>query len=517
MSSIHVIQGKKTAVLEAETGENLLELLRRNGFYPDAPCGGKGRCGKCKVELEREGRSRSVSSCRYEVEGDCTVIVPERSTGGEILTEGSGQLLSHSPREGLGAAVDIGTTTVALRLFDLSSGLELGRKSAWNAQAPYGADVLSRTGHIMERPDRLGLLCELIRGQIFFLIRQLCAELGRDMAQLRELFVAGNTIMQHIFALLSPASIALAPFTPLSLFDDGKPLSIEGVDIYFAPCVAGYVGGDITAGLLSAGLMQKHDKALFLDIGTNGEMALGGRDGFVSCAVACGPAFEGAGISCGMASTEGAISHVDWDGEGFTLSVIGGGSPKGICGSGIIDLMALLLRLCLVDESGLLLPPDEAPEGFEEWLDEDEDGNGILFLTEDDSVYFTAGDVRQLQLAKAAVAAGISVLMHETGTGFEDIEALYIAGGFGSHMRAESAAEMGMLPEALLGRTVYAGNAALSGASEALLSFEARDRLSAVHKSCRYLELSANADFNRAYPAHMSFDKEELEWNLNSL
>ena len=517
MSSIHVIQGEKSAVLMAETGENLLELLRKNGFYPDAPCGGNGRCGKCRVDLIRDGSSRSVLSCRSVVEGDCRVIVPERSSGGEILTEGSGQPLCLSPRAGLGAAVDIGTTTVALRLFELSSGRELGQKSAWNAQGPYGADVLSRTGHIMEQPEKLELLCSLIRGQIFSMLRQLCNELGRDMAELKELFVAGNTIMQHIFSGLSPASIALAPFTPLSLFDDGRPLSIDGVDVYLAPCAAGYVGGDITAGLLSAGLMHRHDKALFLDIGTNGEMALGGRGGFVSCAVACGPAFEGAGISCGMASTEGAISHVDWNGESFILSVIGGGSPRGICGSGIIDLLALLLRLGLVDESGLLLPPDEAPEGFEAWLDEDDNGNGIIFLTEDDTVYFTAEDVRQLQLAKAAVAAGISVLMYETGTDFEDIEALYIAGGFGSHMRPESAAELGMLPETLLDRTVSVGNASLSGAVEALLSLEAREELFAVHKNCAYLELSANANFNRAYPAHMSFDKEELEWNLNSL
>ena len=139
MSSIHIIQGKKAAVLEAEAGENLLELLRKNGFYPDSPCGGNGRCGKCRVELVKDGDSRFVLSCRSELEGDCTVIVPERGSGGEILTEGSSQELRLSPRPGLGAAVDIGTTTVALRLFDLSCGKELGRKSAWNAQGPYGA------------------------------------------------------------------------------------------------------------------------------------------------------------------------------------------------------------------------------------------------------------------------------------------------------------------------------------------------------------------------------------------
>lgn len=441
------------------------------------------------------------------------VIVPEKGEGGEILMDGSHRAVRLSVRSGLGAAVDIGTTTVALRLFELETGRELGSHNGWNAQGAYGADVLSRTQYIMERCEALELLSQLIRGQIFAMLRQLCQQQGREFSEVKELFVAGNTVMQHIFAALSPASIALAPFRPLSLFDDGKALNIDGVDVFFAPCVAGYVGGDITAGLLSADILNKHRKALFLDIGTNGEMALGGKDGFISCAVACGPAFEGAGISCGMTSTPGAISHVDWVDGQFKFSVIGGAEPRGICGSGLIDLMAVLLRLGLVDESGLLLSPDEAPEGFENWLDEDENGNGLLFLTEDDSVYFTAGDVRQLQLAKAAVAAGISVLMQEAGLDFEDIEALYIAGGFGNHMRAESAVEMGMLPEALLDKTVSVGNASLAGATEALLSYESRDELYRLQKCCGYLELSGNEAFNAAYPAHMSFDKEEIEWN----
>ena len=513
MSSICVKQGQKSAILYAEKGHDLLEILRRNGFNVTAPCGGKGRCGKCEVRLIQDGVEKTVLACRTEIEGDCTVIIPESGSGGVIQTEGAEYSPDFSRREGLGAAVDIGTTTVVLRLFDLESGRELGSRSGWNAQGPYGADVLSRTQYIMEHPDGLELLSGLVRKQVFTMLRELCIELELNAGRVREMFIAGNTIMQHIFAGISPASIALAPFTPESLFDDGKPMTIDGVDVYMAPCTAGYVGGDITAGLLASRISERHDRALFLDIGTNGEMALGGRDGFVSCAVACGPAFEGAGISCGMTSTPGAISHVDWaDGE-FKLTVIGDCTPKGICGSGLIDLMAVLLRLGLVDESGLLLNPDEAPEGFETWLDEDENGNGLLFLTVDDSVYFTAADVRQLQLAKAAVAAGISVLMGEGGLSFDDIEALYIAGGFGSHMRAESAVEMGMLPEALLDKTVGVGNASLSGATEALLSLERRKALFALQKGCGYLELSGNEAFNAAYPAHMSFDKEEIEWN----
>lgn len=513
VSSVKLIQGNYFSELSACDGENLMDLLRKNGFELTAPCGGRGLCGKCLVTVVKGSVTTKVLACRTKVEGDCTVLLPEAFRGGEIMSDTVDTEISLTPRFGYGAAVDIGTTTVAIKLFDLSDGRELSGGTAWNAQGSYGADVLSRSQYTVEKPGGLALLSRLIRDQISDMLKKLCAECGVNYEAVTELYIAGNTIMQHIFASLSPASIAVAPFAPLSLFDGGKAIEIEGKTVYLAPCVAGYVGGDITAGLLATDIAKKHRKALFLDVGTNGEMALGGRDGFLSCAVACGPAFEGAGISCGMASTPGAISHVDFEDGEFKFQVIGGGTAKGICGSGLIDLMAVLLRLGLVDESGLLLPPDDAPAGFERWLDEDENGNGLLFLTDDDSVCFTAADVRQLQLAKAAVAAGISVLMNTTKTYFDDIEALYLAGGFGTHMKAESAVTLGMLPRALLGKIISVGNSSLAGAQQALLSLERRKELEHVQKMCDYLELSGNPLFNEFYPAHMSFDEEDTEWN----
>ena len=191
--------------------------------------------------------------------------------------------------------------------------------------------------------------------------------------------------------------------------------------------------------------------------------------------------------------------------------MIGGGEAKGICGSGLLDLLAMLLELGIVDESGYLLPPEDAPEGYEAWLDEDEDGNGCFWLT--DEVYFTAADVRQLQLAKAAVAAGISVLMREADVSFDEIDQLVLAGGFGSHMSARSAVTLGMLPEALLDRVVSVGNSSLTGASMALLNEERRAELMKIQKKCKYLELSGNSAFNQLFPEHMTFDKEEFPWN----
>ena len=436
---------------------------------------------------------------------DCRVIIEENS-GGVICTESAATARSVQAREGLGAAVDIGTTTVAVKLFDLRDGRELGVKSAWNAQAPYGADVITRCQFIMEHEDGLERLSGLIREQVF----GMAEELSRG-AKIDEFFLAGNTVMEHVFMGLSPVSIAAAPFKPLSLFDSGEVFREKDGALYCAPCVAGYVGGDITAGLLASGLFEKDECSLFLDVGTNGEMALGGRDGFLCCAVASGPAFEGAGISCGMASAGGAISRVRWARGGPDFQVIGGGEAKGICGSGLLDLLAMLLELGIVDETGRLLPPDEAPAGFERWLSEDENGNGIFHLT--DSVSLSAADVRQLQLAKAAVAAGIAVLTETAGISPKKVDRLYLAGGFGVHLDPHSAAAIGMLPDCLKDKTVSIGNSALAGAVQALLDGKKRNQLLKIKEKCQYLELSGNQAFNRLYPEHMMFGEEDERWN----
>lgn len=508
MSRILLVQGGRQKALMASDGENLLELLRRNGMELSAPCGGNGKCGKCGVVLSRAGGTRqTVLACRTAVEGDCTVAL-ESIAGGLICTGEKAETAVTPGREGYGAAVDIGSTTVVMRLLDLKDGREQGVISAWNAQAAYGADVISRIQYTMENADGLERLEHTIRKQIADMLRKLCLQTGTDTERVRELYVTGNTVMQHIFAGLSPAGIAVAPFRPSSLFDSGEEYALEGIKARCAPCVAGYVGGDIVCGLLASGLYREGGKALFLDIGTNGEMALGGEEGFVCCAVASGPAFEGAGIRCGMASTAGAVNHVRWGTDGLELTVIGGGMPRGLCGSGLLDLLALLLEKGIVDGFGRLLGPEEAPEGFEEWLEEDENGNGLFWLHREGGVCLTAKDVRQLQLAKAAVAAGIEVLLEETGTKPEDVSKLYLAGGFGSSLNADSAVSIGMIPQELRDRIVCLGNTALQGAEMALLNIENEEKLLRIQKKCRYLELSGNEAFGRAFPEQMIFHDE---------
>ena len=512
MSRILARQGDIGFELNAEKGEILLDVLRRGGLELPAPCGGNGKCGKCQVEIDRNGSRESVLSCRYKVDGNISIFLPE-FTGGNICDRGQKVYITHTPgRSGLGAAVDVGTTTVAVKLFDLANGRELGTAGAWNTQSPFGADVISRCQYVMEHGDGLDILKNRIQDQVFSMTDKLIVNTGRNGEKLKELYIAGNTVMEHIFMGLSPTGLAVAPFSPVSLFTEDVPAYIKGIKTYAAPCAAAYVGGDIMAGILSSDLWQKKGANIFLDIGTNGEMALGDRDGFVCCAVASGPAFEGAGISCGMSSTPGAVTAVKWTDNGFKMEVIGGGEPNGLCGSGLISLLALLLDLGAVDGTGWLLPPEETPENLRPWISEDEKGNGCLRITE--KVRLSAADVRQLQLAKAAVAAGLEVLMENSGIGPDDIEHVYMAGGFGSALDVKAAVRIGMLPEKLADKTKALGNSALNGAAMALLNLDSRRKLYEIQRKCRYIELSGEARFNRAFPMHMIFSKEdEMEWN----
>lgn len=512
MSSILLEYNSNTKKMQAEPGQILLDILRQNGLSISAPCGGNGTCGKCRVTLETDQNTFQVLACQTRIEKDCRVRL-DLALDGTICTQSQiGLPCTPLLRKGFGAAIDLGTTTIAIRLFDLSTANQVAQISNWNIQRPYGGDVITRCQYCMEHDNGLEVLSHLIRQQILQLLTQMCTEKNIPLQNITEICLSGNTVMQHLVTQNSPISIAVAPFIPKLFFDRPFADRLGNANVFYSPCVAGYIGGDITAGLLACGLDQKEEISLFLDIGTNGEMALCDHGRFVCCAVASGPAFEGAGISFGMSSTQGAICHVHWKQNAPEYEVIGGSTPKGLCGSGLLDLLAMLLELGAVDESGYLLPPEDAPSSLSQWIGEDEDGNGIFYLTADKSIFFTAHDVRQLQLAKAAVAAGISVLMEYSGHSFSDLNTLYLAGGFGSHLSAQSAVAIGMLPEALQTRILCVGNSSLSGTSTVLLEPAKRKNLLDIQKKCQYLELSGNTSFNHYFPEHMTFDKEEFPW-----
>lgn len=501
MSSVTLIRGNLKKKLSFNENDTLLQTFQTNGVLISAPCGGNGKCGKCKVLIVEDNAEREVLSCKTKAVDNMTVRIEEDSPM-DICDEFSLSVDAYNTNgKGYGVAVDLGTTTVAAELINLKDGASLGKISEMNEQKPYGADVISRTQYTMDNEEGLTQLSTIINNQINRMVNVLSADAKCNDGNVK-LFIAGNTIMQHIMAGISPKSIALAPFTPKTLFpyDD-----ICNVNCTFSPCISGYVGGDITAGILSTQLHKTNKNCLLVDLGTNGEMALSRTGDIVCCSVASGPAFEGAGISCGMASVPGAISHFEWANNKLSYTTIEGAAAIGICGSGIIELVAILVKLGIIDGSGYLQPPDDLDDTYGIMVEEDEDGNGIVYITQDRTIYFNAKDVRQIQLAKSAVASGIQILLEEAGLDSDQIDVLYLAGGFGTYIDVESAALIGMFKPEMKPKATSVGNSSLAGAVLALSSDEARRDLYAIPKQCRYIELSGDKRFNDYFADNMAF------------
>ncbi len=497
--------------IEMETGETLLKAMQRAGISVAAPCGGQGSCGKCTVQLFQNGVWLSALACQTAAtEGIVVRLQTRMPLAVEYSDDSALPVSADSGLSGYGIACDIGTTTVVCHLVDLSTGSVLGTEGEGNAQRPYGDDVISRIQASIE--ENRPALSAAIQKQLAQMAERLCARAGIPVAEVSRMSIAANTTMCHLLAGLPPDSLGVAPFTPVSLFGTTVPavslnLPFDG-DVYIAPAVAGYVGGDITADLLATGLDLADQPVLLLDIGTNGEMAIGCGSRFICCATAAGPTFEGAQIECGMTAAPGAISAVEWAGQEPTCTVIGDGEATGLCGSGLVDAMALLLTLQVVDETGRMLEPGEGdlPAAVATRLFHSGDEPAFR-LTE--HVYVTQKDVRMLQLAKGAVAAGIQVMIDSYGVPLKEVKALLLAGGFGSYIRPVSAARIGLIPAELLSVTRSVGNAAAQGARIALISTQARERLNRLQTNMEYMELSGLAAFNDAYMDAMLFPEVE--------
>jgi uncharacterized 2Fe-2S/4Fe-4S cluster protein (DUF4445 family) len=416
------------------------------------------------------------------------------------------------PRRRLGIGMDLGTTTIVAYLVDLADGSRLGHRSALNDQRIFGADVISRVDAISERPGGLAELHRRTVGQIGAMARSLAENVGGTIEDILALTVAGNTIMLHILAGVSPASIPLAPFPAVFTGrrscrprDIGLELA-DSCTIMLLPSVSGYVGSDIVAGIMAVGMAEDRGVTLFLDLGTNGEMALGGAGGILCCATAAGPAFEASGIEMGMGGVSGAVDSVWIEGERLVTTTIEGSPARGLCGSGLIDAVAAFLDCGLMDYTGRVVSVQEAKSlspGFAGLLDED---FGRVYIDKAAGIYLTKAELRKVQLAKAAVAAGIEVLLSQSGKSAADVDRVYLAGGFGSALDLKSALMIGILPEALRDRVIVAGNTAGEGAVAACLS---RDRLAEcdrIRKLCAYLELSSLPDFSAAFIEHMAYD-----------
>jgi uncharacterized 2Fe-2S/4Fe-4S cluster protein (DUF4445 family) len=419
-----------------------------------------------------------------------------------------------------GIAFDLGTTTVVATLLDLATGTPLAVASMLSKQQPFGADVITRISAVMMDPAALDTLARLAHETLAELTAEVCGQAGVDPAEVCEVALAGNATMTHLALGIDPEPLGVAPFImstrllPEVLAADlGLPVHPRARAFCF-PAFGAYVGGDITSGLLASGMDRDSRTRLFIDIGTNCEIVLGNREWLLATAAPAGPAFEGAAIRCGMRAADGAIEVVSMTPDEVTLQVIGDVAAEGLCGSGLVDAVASLVSVGLLDASGRFVPVEQAAAvapGLASRLTML--GQERVFVLHwrgepgdvADSIYLSQRDVRELQFAKAAIATGWNILLEEAGLTPADVQQVLLAGSFGSYLSPASAIKIGLVPRMPALRVVSAGNVAGEGAKMALLSVRERAGALALLQEVRYVELSDRADFNDAFVDQLSF------------
>ncbi len=425
-------------------------------------------------------------------------------------------------------AYDLGTTTVVATLLDLSTGTPVAVASMLNKQQPFGADVITRISATMMDPEALTRLQLLAQATLAELAHEVCRDGGVDLAEVYEIAVAGNATMTALILGVDPEAIGVAPFIqstaqwPVLMASDLGVHAHPGARAYVFPSLGAYVGGDIVAGMLASGIDRDKRVRLFVDVGTNCEIVLTDGAAIVSTAAPAGPAFEGGAIRCGMRAADGAIEVIRLEpspAEGapaVTLGVIGDSEPRGLCGSGLVDAVAELWRVGLLDESGRFIPDELAAERLPALADRlTRIGEERIFVlhrhTDDqdpaDTVYLSQRDVRELQFAKAAISTGWALLLEELGLEQSDVQQVLLAGSFGSYLSPASAVRIGLVPKLSVLRIVSAGNVAGEGAKMALLSARERSGAQALLEEVRYVELSDRPDFNDRFVEQLSFPR----------
>ncbi len=467
---IRIIHQDGTTDIEFSGSPKLRDLLEANGLMPATPCGGNGTCGKCSAYLN----GKKILTCQAAAE-EGELYLPEKKILSKIKTDGEMPQFEIMPQEGYGLAVDIGTTTVVARLIDLKTGELLHAVSRENPQRLLSADVIGRIQACIEK-EKLPVLKGLIRETIADLKEHALKINKLKEEDIVKTVITGNTTMLYLYTGRMPTTLAYTPFIADCLF------GFEEEGAYLPPCFGAFVGADIYTAITASGLISKDETAILVDLGTNGEISLYHDGTLVCCATACGPAFEGTGISCGGPAADGAIDHI-WleDGE-VKFSTIGNSEPSHICGSGIMDAIAVLLDLEIIDETGQMDEPYEFAPG----------------------VVLQPKDVRQVQLAKGAICGGMKTLIKRSGLKEKDVKTLYIAGGFGSYISLDSAAKVGIFPASLRRSAKVIGNAALAGAIMILLGADKRYEPSSVETEC--INLAQEPEFSDLYMESMFFE-----------
>lgn len=411
-----------------------------------------------------------------------------------------------------GIAIDIGTTTIALYLTNMDEGKIIDVVSQVNKQGEYGADVISRINYTMTNSDGLTNLNKIIISQLNEMINNICIRNGIHQDDIYDVVIAGNTVMTHLLLGLECEGLAVAPYTSVTttsmeFYAEELGFKTNGM-VSIMPGISSYVGSDITAGVLASGMLSRESYSILLDLGTNGEIVLGNKQGIITCSTAAGPAFEGTSIKCGISGINGAICKVDLS-KKVIYDTIGDEQPCGICGSGVLDVVAQLLKHDIIDETGRMREIKELlGSDLKNRLANVDDMKQFILVEKTvrgNCITFTQKDIREVQMAKSAIRAGIEILLKERAININDIDTFYIGGGFGNYMNIESAISIGMIPKEFKGKIKTIGNCAGTGANMYLLSEIKRNEAVHIRKNSKYIELSEREDFEDYFINLMMF------------
>lgn len=454
-------------ILWARKGENLGEILKGNGYDFSMPCGGKGICRKCKVIVD----GREALACKYLVVNDINVVIPKV---GNIVDSDISEGDIKVPQAYI--AIDLGSTSIAMALVDGKSKKTLRKKSFDNPEKVFGADVISRIEYCVKNG---------VRPLTDVLCKRLCKELdgfADEDTFLTHIYVSGNTVMLHTLLGEDCSGMGFAPYTPVFLGSrtvKAKELGLNyDCDVTTLPCVSSFVGGDTVAGLLTLPCPREGKYGMLIDMGTNAEIVLFGKDEYLAAAASAGPCFEGAGISCGMTASDGAITHFVYPDK---VTVIGE-KAKGLCGTGLIDAVAQLYKNGVIDYTGYM--------------------NDDYYLAE--NVVLTKEDIRQFQLAKSAIRAGAEILIEKKGISKDDIDTLYLAGGFSDFIDIKNAVACGLIDKAFEDKCKCVGNSSLQGCVIYLFNKDKADKIASCAK---YIDLTECEDFSDKFINYIFLDR----------
>ena len=549
MATVHFIH--QNVKIPIAAGTRLLDAAHAAGIAVETPCDGAGTCGKCRARViaqrsqyveegahglltEAERKAGWVLACQTFIHGDSQVEVePTASDGLRILSNGQTVEVEIAPwidksfddsaaltqvragalpllteegdttRHLYGVAVDIGTTTLVTALIDLHDGRELALASHLNPQARHAQDVLSRI-KLGSNPEGLRTLQAELLQELNRQVGEVAGRAGVQVEHIYEAVFSGNTTMLHLATGTNPASLGKYPYTPVftggyvPAAQVGLAISPRGV-IYVPPIMSAYVGSDITSGILATRLAESRGVVLFVDIGTNGEMALGVDGRLTATSTAAGPAFEGMNIACGMRASRGAIESVSFSDNGVQIKTIGNAEPVGLCGSGLLDVVGELAAQGGVDKTGRFQTSGKCWKDHWELLD----GKPVFRLA--GPVYLSQKDVRQVQLAKAAVRAGIDLLLKANNLAAEEVDRVLIAGSFGFHLRTASLLNLGLLPGEFRDRVEFVGNTSKAGAQAFLLNRHTRDVMQRVVQQVQVVELANDPRFEKTFTQSLGF------------